>query len=684
MANTIFGLILFCKQLINLNEFRMKISQYLAICASLFIQAAYSQNAPVQSKYDHREAFNPLFLYQSGTAYRSGSGAPGPMYWQNRADYKINATLDEKAGTISGNVEITYKNNAPDQLPFLWLQLDQNQFNDESRGGKTTPISGGRFGNTGFAGGYTISSVTAEKSIKTGKKSTFTSVYADHLIDDTRMQIRLSEPMNTGDEVKIKMAFSFLIPNYGSDRMGKLETQNGVIYEIAQWYPRMCVFDDIEGWNTLPYLGAGEFYLDYGDFEYAITVPADHLVVGSGELLNASEVLTAEQQKRLAEAKNSDKTVMIRTENEVKDAGSRKEGTLTWRFKCKQSRDVAWATSRAFMWDAAKINLPSGKTALAQSVYPVESAGKDSWGRSTEYVKGSIEFYSKYVFEYSYPVATNVAGVVGGMEYPGIIFCDHRDRKESLWGVTDHEFGHNWFPMIVGNNERKFAWMDEGFNTFINGLSSENFNKGEYNSPTNMRQFAPFFYDKDPILNIPDVVQPNNLGFAAYMKPGAGLKMLRNVVLGEKRFDYAFKEYVNRWAFKHPTPYDFFRTMEDAAGEDLGWFWKGWFFQDWKIDQSMKDVVYIQQDPSQGSIITIENLEKMPMPVTLEIKEANGTKKRVNLPVEIWQRGSSWTFKHGSTSAIESITIDPDSQLPDINTKNNTWKPAKYAAPKAN
>lgn len=660
------------------------------IIGAFAITTTFAQTpTPTPSKYDHREAFAPLFNAQPGNPYRSGTGSPGPMYWQNRADYKINAQLDESAGTLTGDVEITYKNNSPDKLPFLWLQLDQNQFNNSSRGGKTTPISGGRFGNTGFDGGYQITGVTVEKnSISGGKKAIITSksVYSEHLIDDTRMQIRLSEAMNSGEEVKIKMKWTFKIPRYGSDRMGKQETAQGTIYTIAQWYPRMCVYDDVEGWNTLPYLGAGEFYLDYGDFEYNITVPYNHIVVGSGELLNPSEVLTAEQIKRLNDASKSDKTVIIRGKDEVTDANSRprKDGTLTWKFRCKQARDVAWATSKAFIWDAAKMNLPSGKTALAQSVYPAESATPEGWVRSTEFVKGCIEFYSKYVMEYTYPVATNVAGVVGGMEYPGIVFCDYRSTGEGLWGVTDHEFGHNWFPMIVGNNERKYAWMDEGFNTFINGLSTKNFNNGEFYQPQNIRQFGPYFHDRDPIMNIPDVVQNNYLAVAAYIKPGAGLDLLRDVVLGEKRFDYAFKEYVNRWAFKHPTPTDFFRTMEDASGEDLSWFWKGWFYYDWKIDQSTKDVQYIQQDPAKGSLITIENLEKMPMPVTIDIKESNGKTTRVELPVEIWQRGNSWTFKHNSTSPIESIVIDPDGKLPDVNTKNNTWKPVKYNAPQVN
>ncbi|GAB2783271.1 M1 family metallopeptidase [Rhabdobacter roseus] len=637
-----------------------------------------------KSKYDAHVLFHPLFNYQPGNEYRTGGGLPGPRYWQNRADYKANVTLDEAAGTLTGDVELTYKNNSPDALEFIWLQLDQNAFNDHSRGGKTTPITGGRFGNIGFDGGNKITSVTVQQ----GKGK---AVEANYIISDTRLQVRLTDPLKAGgDVVKIKIGYSFKIPQYGSDRMGTLQTKNGIIYEMAQWYPRVCVYDDIEGWNVLPYLGAGEFYLDYGDFEYNVTVPWDHIVVGSGELLNPREVLTSEQIKRLDDARKSDQTVMIRTAEEVTSPASRpkQSGTLTWRFRCQEARDVAWGTSKAFVWDAARINLPSGKIALAQSVYPVEDGGKDGWGRSTEYVKGCIEFYSNYVYEYTYPVATNVAGIVGGMEYPGIVFCSHSDRNESLWGVTDHEFGHNWFPMIVGNNERKYAWMDEGFNTFINFLSGDNFNNGEYksNQMDDQHRLAPIIFreDADPIITIPDVIQSKNLGWEAYYKPAIGLKMLREQVLGKERFDYAFRQYVKRWAFKHPTPYDFFRTMEDAAGEDLGWFWKGWFFENYRLDQSVKDVTYVEQNPQKGSIITIENLEQMAMPAVVELEEVSGKKVRVELPVEVWQRGGTWTFRAQTEQPLRSVTIDPDRKLPDINPRNNSWKPLRYTPPVTN
>ncbi|WP_394345651.1 M1 family metallopeptidase [Arundinibacter roseus] len=644
---------------------------------------SFAQEAQ-KGAYDAHVLFHPLFNFQPGSEYRTGSGAPGPKYWQNRADYKINVSLDETAGKLQGDVEITYKNNSPEDLEFIWLQLDQNAFSDSSRSGKTTAITGGRFGNIGFMGGNEITAVTVQQ----GKGKAASAMY---VINDTRMQVRLMDPLKAnGEIIKIKISYSFKIPEYGSDRMGTLQTKNGMIYEFAQWYPRVCVFDDIEGWNVLPYLGAGEFYLEYGDFEYAITVPWDHIVVGSGELLNPNDVLTKEQINRLNQAGKSDQTVMIRSAEEVTDAATRpkQSGTLTWRFRCLQARDIAWATSKAFVWDAARMNLPSGKTALAQSVYPAEDGGANGWGRSTEYVKACIEFYSNYIFEYTYPVATNVAGIVGGMEYPGIVFCGHDSRGESLWGVTDHEFGHNWFPMIVGNNERKYAWMDEGFNTFLNFLSTDAFNNGEYknNQMNDLHRLAPaIFREKaDPIMTIPDVVQARNLGFEAYYKPAIGLKMLRERVLGKDRFDFAFRQYVKRWAFKHPTPYDFFRTMEDAAGEDLGWFWKGWFFENFKLDQSVKDVIYVEQNPQKGSVITIENLNQWAMPATIEIEEANGKKTRVELPVEVWQRGGTWTFRAETQQPVRSVKIDPDNQLPDINPANNSWKPSRYIAPIAN
>ena len=645
----------------------------ISFCAFFISVSLFAQEASV---YDHREAFNPQFYPYPGNDFRSASGEPGPKYWQNRTDYVINCTLDTLKHNVNGNVEITYTNNSPDNLKFLWLQLDQNIYKKDSRATATTTELGGRWANPKFTEGDVIKSVSVNYN---GKTFSPTST-----VTDTRLQLWLQDALKSSDKIKVTIAFGFDIPERGTDRMGRLKTKNGWIYEIAQWFPRMCVYDDIQGWNTLPYLGAGEFYLEYGDFDYSITAPSGLVVAGSGELQNPQECLTEDQLKRYNEAQTSDKTVVIKSDKEVNDKNAKsKTPSTTWHFKIQNARDIAWAASRAFVWDAAKINLPSGKKCLAASVYPVESIKKNGWQRSTEMVKGSIEFNSKQWYEFPYPVATNVAGTVGGMEYPGIVFCSAMASGSGLWGVTDHEFGHTWFPMIVGSNERKYAWMDEGFNTFINGLSTKAFNKGEFNQQSAMMDPTSSFLVKymfneaaDGLYNIPEVIQQGNLGNAAYSKPGFMLDELRDVVLGPDRFDAAFREYINRWAFKHPTPWDFFHTMENASGEDLSWFWRSWVLNTWKLDQTVKGVTYIKDKPENGSEVTIVNLQKMPMPVTVLVKEANGKEHRLNLPVEIWQRGAEWTFGVPTTSEVKEVILDPDKKLPDYNRDNNSWKKA--------
>jgi hypothetical protein len=628
-----------------------------------------------QSKYDQRKAFDPEFYPSGGNEYRSASGEPGAKYWQNRADYKLACTLDTATHTVNGTVEINYTNNSPDNLRFLWLQLDQNIYKKESRGSATTTQTGGRWANNGFLKGDVIQSISVEAD---GQK--YTPSYTEN---DTRMQVWLQQPLKpSGQKIKLTIAYQFTIPEYGTDRMGRLKTKDGWIYEVAQWFPRMAVYDDIQGWNTLPYLGAGEFYLEYGDIEFSITAPSNLIIAGSGELQNEKEVLTAVQQSRLAAARNSDKTVMLRSADEVKDPKSRPSGaSLTWRFKIQNTRDVAWAASKAFVWDAARINLPSGKKSLAMSVYPAESIRKDGWQRSTEFTKAAIEHYSKMWFEFPYPVATNVAGIVGGMEYPGIVFCSAQSTGAGLWGVTDHEFGHTWFPMIVGSNERKYAWMDEGFNTFINIFSTRAFNKGEFDTyPHSAGDVAEYIFSNsmDPLMTTPEVIQQNNLGVAAYDKPGTMLYVLRDAVLGPSRFDAAFREYIRRWAFKHPTPWDFFHTMENVSGEDLSWFWRGWVFNNWKLDQTVKAVQYEDNKPENGAVIIVQNLEQMVMPVTVLVKETNGREHRIDLPVEVWQRGPEWKFMVPSTSRISDVILDPDNKLPDANRKNNSLNPKGF------
>lgn len=635
----------------------------------LSLSLSTSSFAQQKSNYSYTEAFAPLFFNNNGDEFRSASGKPGPAYWQNNADYKITATLDDQKNTIAGNVEINYSNNSPDQLDYVWLQLDQNMFSKEGRGQAISPLTKSRYGdaNASFDGGYTISSVTD----LTGKP-------VDYIITDTRMQIRLTQALSAkGGKTGFKIQYSYTIPEYGADRTGILKAAKGNVFAIAQWFPRVCVYDNIRGWNTIPYTGPGEFYREFGNYQVQITAPANHIVVLGGELQNPQEVFTAEQFKRYENAKNSDQTVIIRSAQEVAQANSRpNKKSLTWKYILNNAQDIAWASSSSFILDAARINLVNGKKSLAISAYPEESNGNNAWERSTEYIKAAIEHYSNKWFDYPYPVAVNVASNVGGMEYPALSFCGNKARAGSLWGVTNHEFGHNWFPMIVSSNEREFGWMDEGFNSFINEIATESFNNGEYFKQVgDPNSQAVRFTDPrlEAIMNTPQSMDERNIGILLYYKPAYGLKLLRNEIIGAERFDYAFKKYISDWAYKHPTPEDFFRSMENGTGENLNWFWRGWFLNNWRLDQAINKVTYIKNDPKLGSVITVQNLEKLPMPVVVEATTVSGKKIRKKLPVEVWERNQSFDFKIDSKEPLISVQLDPDKVFPDHVPENNIW-----------
>ncbi len=633
-----------------------------------------------KSTYDYVKAFETAFYPNGSTETRSANGRPGSNYWQNRADYIIDVELDTLSDIIMGKEIIKYTNNSPDELDFLWLQMDQNLFEDNSRGNAIIPLRGSRNGSKGQSldGGFKISAV----QIIEGKGRNKLISDIDYEIYGTRMKVILPKSLKgNGGTASLKIDFSFLSPDYGSDRMGILRTDNGKVYTVAQWYPRMCVYDDLNAWNTLPYTGQGEFYLEYGDFNINITSPADHIVVCSGELLNPLETYTLDQLDRWTKAESSNEVVMIRKPDEINDPSSRPSGRkmITWRFKMENSRDVAWASSSAFIIDAAKINLPSGKNSMAISAYPIESYGDNAWERSTEYTKASVEHYSEKWFEYPYPTAINVAGNVRGMEYPGVSFCSYKSYGYDLWGVTDHEFGHNWFPMIVGSNERLYGWMDEGFNSFVNDISTKEFNKGEYypGKPNqHMMAFTYGFNSKkvEPTITAPDNLIEDNMGLQ-YRKTAMFLWLLRDNVLGAKRFDDAFKEYIYRWAYKHPSPYDFFRTIEDVSGEDLTWFWRSWIYNNWALDQAISSIEYVDGRPENGAIITIKNMREIPMPVTIEITTLNDNKIRKTFPVEVWKNNVSWKFLVETREAFKKVVIDPDFEYPDIDARNNYWYP---------
>lgn len=628
------------------------------------------------------ETFRPPNL-PTPNQYRAGNGAPGPEYWQNVANYNIATTLYPKKNQIKGSETITYINNSPQNLDYLWLQLDQNLLDPTSIGARITDPNA-RFSGFFAEGGYDISNVRVVQDGETTK--------IEHYIKDSMLRIALKQPLEAdGGTIKIKLDYSFQIPDYGADRMGQLKVEQGTIYEIAQWYPRMYVFDDVNGWNTMPYLGQGEFYLDYGTFDVAITVPHNMIVAATGVLQNPQDVLTEEQRKAFEQAKQSEETVTIISKEEVGDPSTRPEGDgmLTWRFQAENVRDFTWAASGAFIWDAAKIETHDGEPAIAQSFYPRESiAAGDSigWEQSTQMIQHTIEFYSDFVGPYPYPVAINVAGIVGGMEYPMIVFCSWQARGAGLFGVTDHEFGHEWFPMMVGSDERRFTWMDEGFNTFINHYSEiayfnqapkEHFQNTARGVASNLVRLA----DSQPIMTYPDRVPHSAWGFLGYRKPGAGLVLLRQYILGPELFDSAFKEYFQRWIYKHPKPADFFRTIEDVAGENLDWFWNSWFFSTDKLNPALAGVEVNQQQEQTN--IVVEQRGKMIMPLVVSVTLEDGSTKEYRIPEEAYYYSDSYTLiVDGVANRVE---LDPDKILPDVSPEAEIWtssgglQPAKTA-----
>ena len=600
---------------------------------------------------------------------REGSGRPGPQYWQQRVDYTIAVSLDTATHTVAGRETIRYTNRSPDTLRYVWLQLDQNLFRDDSRGALLNPPDA-RFAARGFRGGFVLDRVESVR-----RRLTTTE-------NGTLMRVELDRPLPPGAITSLEIGFSFQVPEHGADRMGRERFAEGWLYEIAQWYPRLAVYDDVRGWNTEQYLGQGEFYLEYGDIDFAITVPRGFIVAGTGRLTNPLEVLTVQQRARLARALQSDSTVAIIAKNEVGQSSTRPAGTsatLTWRFTAQNVRDVAWAAAPNFIWDASGWN-----GILMQSFYP--PVADSIWRESTRMVRHSIKHYSEKWFPYPYPTAINVNGPVGGMEYPMIVFCRNRRSREGLFGVTTHELGHQWFPMTVGSNERLYAWMDEGFNTFLNIYSARAYFSDQAwlrtrGQADQWAQFAATGRD-EPGITPADRVTPDLLGQVAYNKPATGLYLLRHAILDSTRFDMAFREYIRRWAFKHPTPADFFRSMEDGVGEDLSYFWRGWFLRTDVVDQAV-DSVRTRTDSSGTSFtaIFLSSPGGLPMPADLRLTFGDGSIENARLPVEAWLEGNHFTYVRSFPKELVKVEIDPDKNFPDVRRQNNTW--TKAEAPSA-
>ncbi len=682
--------------------------------------------------------------------YRTASGAPGQSYWQQQADYVISVVLDDKNRSLTGKETITYTNNSPDPLTYLWIQLDQNM---RARDSNTLKVSTSEIkqadmstkrlqsitGDAAFEGGYNIAAVTDSE----GKA-------LPHFINQTMMRIDLPITMMTGDQYVFSISWSYNIndrmSNGGRSGYEYFPTDDNNLYTIAQFFPRLAVYSDVYGWQNKQFLGRGEFTLTFGDYDVSITVPADHIIGATGELQNPKEVLTKGQIKRFELAKSTyDQPVIIVTQEEaIQKEQNKSTKTKTWHFKATQVRDFAFATSRKFIWDAMAVKV-GDKTPLAMSYYPKE--GNPLWElESTRAVANTLIGYSKRTIDYPYPVAISVHTASIGMEYPMICFNFGRPEEDGTYsdrtkyrmiGVIVHEVGHNFFPMIINSDERQWTWMDEGLNTFVQSLTQKEFypdmpaRRGSAKSIVDYMKGDPDFIR--PIMTNSE--QITQFGNNAYAKPAAALSILRETVMGPELFDYAFKEYARRWAFKSPEPADFFRTMEDASAVDLDWFWNGWFYSTDYVDIEVSNVRWFkvatdaksfENKAREGKIdnknvdeegnnidfsggfelinltntesasyrefmnkvddnairqananrnlyeITLRNNGGLVMPVIIEWTYADGTKEIERLPAEIWRLNESQVTKvFAKDKEVTNISLDPNLETADVKTENN-------------
>ena len=551
-------------------------------------------------------------LLPTPNSYRTGSGSPGSTYWQQRADYVIDVEVNDQTQVLTGSETITYYNNAPEPLKFLWLQLDQNIFADNSITAQTSTGSVKDSIPAAFfshASGVTVSDYKGGYTIKSVKDAA--GKILPYIINNTMMRVDLPAPLKTGEKFTFSVDWNYTEYNRQVfDGRGGYEffpEDGNYVYTFAQWFPRMCVYDDYEGWQNKQFLGQGEFALTFGNYRVKITVPADHIVAATGTIQNPKDVLSKAQLERYENAKNSfDAPVLIVTEKEVREKEkTRSIKKATWEFAADNVRDFAFASSRKFIWDAQAVKI-GDKTILAQSLYPKE--GNPLWEReSTKAIKNALEIYSERTFDYPYPVAYSIHTAHQGMEYPMICFNGERPKKDGTYTkatltglvqVVVHEVGHNFFPMIVNSDERQWSWMDEGLNTFLEKETTRIRYPELYGTHGTPKGIVPFMRgDKSqmrPIMSSSDNVRPGEFGSNAYTKPSAALTVLRETVMGPELFDQAFKEYAQRWAFKHPGPADFFRTMEDVSAVDLDWFWRGWFYTTDNVDVNMEEVKWFK------------------------------------------------------------------------------------------
>ncbi len=682
----------------------MRVTLRLVLGVLAMLPLAHQAGAQVWLNADttkriNQSNFRALEDWPAASDTRRASGAPGSKYWQQQVDYVIKVALDTTTHRLSGSEVVTYHNNSPDKLAYLWFQLDQNIEKSDSR---AKAMSGAmpkgldprfrRYLMSDFEGGYTLSRVQLVDA--QGKKKD-----AHYTLNGTELRVDLETPLGTGQRVNVAIDWSHEVPEGGRNGRGQKEKlKDGWEYENAQWFPRAAVYDDVNGWQTNQFLGMGEFYLEFGNYDVSITVPHDHIVRATGVLQNQADVLTAEQRARLQKAFVADTPVYIIRPEEIATKAARPAGTasLTWHFTAQNVRDFSWASSRGFAWDAMGFRYQKGGRLIElHSVYPREAM--PLWNKiSTKAIAQTMVTYGRMAFEYPYPQASNVHGTVGGMEYPMIAFCGARPKPDgtydksleySLASVTIHEVGHNWFPMIVASDERMWTWMDEGLNSFLEHYGSIDFDKEwpKGRLPGSAKNIANFMRTNNavPIMTHSDLNLRGTFGPNGYTKPASGLVILRERVAGPEAFDQAFRGYSQRWMFKHPMPADFFRSMEDGLGEQLNWFWRGWFYTAYANDQAVtsverqnaKDVV---GDDAKGTgyyRIAVEQKGGIVMPVEMDITFTDGTTQRVKLPADIW-RANEKLFTYGlfTSKEIAQVVLDPDDAFADINRSNNTWK----------
>jgi hypothetical protein len=621
--------------------------------ASLLLIIATAQGSAQQVQ--ETSPFRALDL-PAPTAMRAADGRPGPGYWQQRADYTIRAALDPSTQTLAGAETIRYTNDSPHALPFLWLFLEQNicdpasvtnQLNQPPLVFEDVSFD---FSCAGFAGG-----VTLEYLRSSGQA-------LEHAVYGTTLRVELPAPLAPGRSVDLDVGWRFRVPEMGAGRMGR----DGTLYEIAWWYPRMAVYDDVRGWNHEPYIGAGEFYLEYGRFDVALTLPAEYVVAATGVLQNPADVLTATQRERLGRAVASPEPVAVIGADEAGRPRTRptRGGTLTWRFVADSVRDFAFAAAPDFRWDAV-----GWEGVLIQTLYRPAAAG---WEEAIRMAEHAVRHFSERWHRYPYAHATTIEGPIAGMEYPMLTFVAGTDR-ENLHFTLMHELGHQWYPMLVGSNERLYPWMDEGFNMFIDiGATEEYFRGTPYGDG-----YVGTLRDAYPVHAVPGQEQPlidrpvesRDLWWTAYTKPSLMLHLLRTEVLGTERFDRAFRAYTAAWAYKHPTPADFFRMMRNEAGVDLDWFWRGWIYTTARLDQAVDSVT----GAADGATIHLTNRGTMVMPAELAVTYADGTRDTVRLPVDMWNLGSRFGYRVRGGGRPTAIVVDPRAALPDTDRANNRW-----------